>query len=230
MAKKKFEAPDQNLEKVEDVLSKTERYIEENQKSLIIIVAAIVVIVGIYLGYNKFYVQGQEKDAQEQMFVAQQYFEKDSFKLALNGDGNSWGFKAIIDEYGVTRAANLSQYYAGICCIKLGQYNEAIEYLKSFDSDDKMLGPVSLGAIGDAYIELGNNDEGLSYYLKASDVENEFTTPVFLMKAGLVYEDLGKWEEALSLYEKIESNYRRSTEARYVEKYIQRAKLKLGKA
>jgi tetratricopeptide (TPR) repeat protein len=230
MAKQKVETPAQNLEKVEDVLSRTEQYIEENQKSLIIIVLAIILIVGVYLGYNKFYVQSQEKDAQAQMFIAQQYFEKDSFQLAINGDGNYLGFLAIIDDFGVTKAANLAHYYTGISYLKLGKFTEAVEYLKGFDTDDQMLAPIAAGAIGDAYSELGNNNEALSYYLKASKVTNEFTTPIFLMKAGLIYEELGKWEEALGVYEKIESDFRKSAEARYIDKYIQRAKIKLNKA
>jgi hypothetical protein len=49
MAKKK-KPTDHGLENVENVLSKTEKYIEENQKSLTIIVIVIAAIIAGYLG------------------------------------------------------------------------------------------------------------------------------------------------------------------------------------
>jgi len=223
MAKKKS---DGNFEIVEDALSKTEQYIEDNQKSLSIIVAAIVIIVGGYLAYNKLYIKPLQEEALANVFFAEQYFGQDSFNLALNGDGNNLGFLDIIDEYGITKVGNLANYYAGISYLRLGDYESAIEYLKSFDTDDFMLEPVSLGSIGDANMELENTDEALNYYLKAAEFENEFTTPIYLMKAGLAYEKLGDYENALKLYEKIDVEYEKSNEGRYIKKYIQRAKMK----
>ena len=82
--------------------------------------------------------QPKEVDAQSQIFRAEQYFEKDSFKLAFEGDGDALGFNDIIDEYGVTETANLAHYYAGICYLRLGEYENAIDDLKSFDSNDRL--------------------------------------------------------------------------------------------
>jgi len=50
MSKKKIEENPTGFQSVENALSKTEQYIEENQKSLTIILLAIVVVVGGYLG------------------------------------------------------------------------------------------------------------------------------------------------------------------------------------
>ena len=97
MAKKKT-TTDHGFENVENVLSKTEKYIEENQKSLTIIVIIIALIIGGYLGYKKLYLAPTEIEAQSEMYVAEQYFEKDSFLLALEGDGSYLGF---IDMQGV---------------------------------------------------------------------------------------------------------------------------------
>ena len=44
------------------------------------------------------------------MFKGEQYFAKDSFNLALNGNGADYeGFEAIIDQYGSTSAGNLAK-------------------------------------------------------------------------------------------------------------------------
>ena len=228
MAKNKKDAPETGFESVENALSRTEQYIEENQKSLTVIVVAIAVIVAVYLGYKKFYLAPKEKEAQAEMYVAEKYFETDSFRLALEGDGSYLGFLDIIDEYGVTKSANLSEYYAGVCYLRLGQYEEAIEYLKKFDANDVMIATLALGDIGDAYVELDELKEGLAFYLKAAErKKNDFTSPYFLKKAGGIYEELGDYDKAVEVYEKIEKEYPKSDEANDIGKYIAAAKTKM---
>jgi tetratricopeptide (TPR) repeat protein len=226
MSKKKKEDAPELVEGVENALSRTEQYIEENQKSLTIIVAAIIIIVGGYLGYKRFIVTPKEAEAQSQMFMAEKYFEMDSLNLALNGDGNYLGFLDIINDYGITKSANLANYYAGISYLHLGQYQEAIDYLKDFDANDEMIGPIAYGAIGDAYVELGDLQQAVTFYEKAANKgDNEFVTPIYLMKAGEVYENLEKYEKALQAYQRIEQDYKQTSEGRQIEKYITRVKL-----
>jgi tetratricopeptide (TPR) repeat protein len=229
MAKEKELQGDKNIQAVEHALSKTEQFIEKNQKVLMYVVAGIILLVGGYMAFKKFYIAPRDKDAQAQMFNAEKYFEKDSLKLALNGDGNHTGFLDIIDEYGMTQSADLAHYYAGMCYLKLGQYQEAIDQLESFDGDDQIVSSMAIGAIGDAQMELGDNEKALKSYLKAADNnDNLFTTPLFLMKAGLTYELMGNYAEAKKLYERIQKDYFKSFESREIEKYIARAKGMLG--
>jgi len=216
MAKKKH-GTESGFDGVEGALTKTEQFIEDNQKWIVRVVTAVLAIVAIFIGVKRFYINPLEEEAHGQMFVAEQYFEIDSFNLALYGDGNYSGFLQIIDDYGITKASNLANYYAGISFLKTGQFEDAIEYLKKFKSKDKMVAPIAKGAIGDAYIELGDTKVGLDYYLEAADLsDNKFTTPMFLMKAGLVYEDLGQPKKALEDY----PEYSRSNN---IEKYITRS-------
>ncbi len=229
MAKKTKSGAEEPIEGVENLLSKTENYIEDNQKSLTIIVAAIVLVVLGYLGYRNLYVAPMEEEARSQIYMAERYFEQDSFYLALYGDGNFLGFMEILEDYSVTQTANLARYYAGISYLRIGEYESAIEYLTRFDSRDKMVSPVALGAIGDAYVELGDMDNAASFYIKAANRrENEFTSPIFLMKAGEVYEELKKYNRAIEAYESIKDKYPDTTEGRQVEKYITRVQLKMN--
>ena len=184
-------------------------------------IGVLVVVVLGFFGFRKFYLAPREKDAQAQMFMAEKYFEMDSINKALKGDGNYIGFLDIIDQYGITKSANLAKYYTGICYLKKGEFEKAIEYLKKFSSDDAYVGTMALMGIGDAYMELKQVDKGADYYMKAADrKKNEFITPVALMKAGWAYEILGKNEEALKVYQQIKNDYPRSTEARDIPKYI----------
>ena len=107
MAKKKTKQED-NLQELESALTRTEQFIEDNQKMISYIVGGIIVVVAAYLGFNKFYLQPKEKEALSQMFMAENYFERDSFNLAINGDGNYLGFLDIIEDYGITKSANLA--------------------------------------------------------------------------------------------------------------------------
>lgn len=228
MSKKKVEHKDSGFETVEHALSKTEQYIEENKKSLTIIVAAIIVVVGGYLLYHKLFLQPRENDAQSEIYRAEQYFEKDSLLLALEGDGDALGFIDIIDEYSMTKTANLAEYYAGICYLRLGEYENAIEHLKQFDSNDKLVSVIALGAIGDAYVELDEYEEAISFYEKAADKnKNDFTSAIYLKKAGLVYEVLEDYKKAVASYEKIKKQYPESDEARDIDKYIAAAQMKI---
>ncbi len=222
MSKKKVSEQDQ-FESVENALSRTEHYIEQNQKSLTIIVLAIIVIIGGYLGYQRLVVSPKEDEAQSQMWMAEQYFARDSFNLALHGDGNYLGFLDIVDEYSITKSANLANYYIGISYLHLGQYENAIEYLKAFESDDEMVAPIAFGAIGDAYMELDNPSEAKKFYEKAvNKSENEFTTPIYLMKLGFVYEQNEDYEKALEAYQTIKNEFPESAEGRQIDKYIAR--------
>lgn len=225
MAKDKDKKKEDSLSEVESALTQTERFIERNRKILTIVIGAVVLVVGGYLAFHALYMQPREKDAQEQMFMAEQYFEKDSFNLAIHGDGNYLGFLDIIDDYGSTQAANLANYYTGVSYLHLGQYQDAIDYLDDFETEDLLLAPVAAGAKGDAYVELNETDKALSAYKKAYGFTNEFTTPVYLMKAGKLMESTGKLEDALKAYREIKQKYPESNEGRTIDKYIARVEV-----
>lgn len=226
MASKKSTQHD-NLQEIESALTKTEQFIEDNQNKILYVIGGIVLLVVGYLGITRFYIQPREKEAQSQMFMAEQYFGKDSFNLALNGDGNYLGFLDIIDEYSITKPAKLARYYAGISYLRLGQFQEAVDYLNKFKTKDVILGPVAQGAMGDAYLELGEQEKALSQYDKAIAMsDNELTTPIFLMKAGNLLETMGQQEKALKLYTQVKEKYPETNEGRMVDKYIARASIK----
>lgn len=228
MTKDKKNQKVDNLIEVENVLTKSEQFLEANQKMIGLVIGAIVLVAAGYMGLNKFYLEPRSVDAQEQLFMAQNYFEKDSFNLALNGDGANPGFLDIIDDFGSTDAGNLANYYAGISYLNLGQYENAITYLKKFDTDDILLEPISIGAQGDAQLELGKTDQALDLYTEAYKLnDNELTTPVYMMKAGELLENSNKSAEALKLYEIIKQKYPETTEGRSIDKYIARAKAKI---
>jgi tetratricopeptide (TPR) repeat protein len=225
MAKNKKDENPSTISSVEETLTRTEQYLEENYKTLLIGLGAIVILVG--LGWlARIYLNKRNDEAQSQMYQAEKYLEIDSLKLALNGDGNYLGFLDIAKDYKFTNSGNLERYCAGICYLHLGNYNEAIDFLNKYSKKDKVIGSLAIGATGDAYVELGNLDKGVSKYIEAADyAKNSFNSPIFMMKAAEIYESTGKYQEALNLYEIIQNKYPESTEGTTIEKNIARVKL-----
>ncbi len=218
---KKIEKAEERIGAVEEVFSKSEQFIEKYQKVILIAVGVIVVVVLVVFGFKRFYIGPREKEAQSQMFMAEKYFEMDSLNKALNGDGQYLGFLAIMEDYSMTKSANLSHYYAGICYLKLGKYDQALEHLDKFSSDDKIIAPMAKGAMGDAYMELKQVEKAAGFYQDAADMnKNDFTTPLFLMKTAMAYEELGKLDRSLEFYKRIKEEYPRSNEGREIDKYI----------
>lgn len=230
MAKKKAQAQqDDNLQELESALTKTERFIEENQKPVTYVIVALVVVVIAYLGITRFYLQPRQDEALSQMFMAENYFERDSFNLAINGDGNYLGFLDIIDDYKMTKAANLAKYYTGISYLHLGEYENALDYLNDFNSKDLLLGPIAEGAKGDASLELGETDAALKHYRNAYKMnDNELTSPVYMMKAAKVLESIENIEDALALFQELKEKYPQTVEGQEADKYIARLQVKLG--
>lgn len=227
MSEKSNKQTHTDLENVQEVLTKSEQFIEKYQKQILIGLAVVVIAVSGSLAFKYAYLDPKEQKAEAAMFKAEIYFQQDSFKLALTGNGADFiGFEGVIDEYSITKTANVAKFYAGICNKNLGNYEKAIDYLKKFDSDDKMLEPAALTAIGDCQVELGKLEDAAQSFEHAADVaNNDLLTPISLKKAGLVYENLKNFDKAIEVYTRIKEKYSTSPEAGDIEKYIERAKL-----
>ena len=221
---------DERLESIESTLSKTELFIINNQKPIIIVLAILVVAVLAFFGVKKFYAEPREKEAQAAIYHAEQYFEKDNFTTALNGDGNYLGFVDVINDFGGTKTANLAKYYAGICCLNTGDFNQALNYLKSFKGKDVLVSSMALGAMADAYMELDQVAEAAAAYEKAANTsKNTLTSPMYLLRSGMAYEMIGDYQKAINAYNMIKKDYPTSNEGFSIEKNIARANAAMGK-
>ena len=209
--------------------SKTEDFVAKNQRIIIGFVGAIALVTVGYLAYQKFVSAPKQEEAANEMFIAQQNFQKatdgvasDSlYKLSLNGSEGKFGFIKIADEYSGTDSGNLANYYAGVAYLNTGKYTEAIEYLGKFKSEEVVLNAMAKGAIGDAYSQKNQPEEALENYVKAAESDkNDFTTPRFLLKAGKTALALGNKEDALKYFTDIKDNFESSPEATTIDVLI----------
>jgi tetratricopeptide (TPR) repeat protein len=228
MAKKVTEKKLTNAEKeVGEIVSRSEKFIEDNKKSIMYGLIAIAIVIGAIMAYNQLYKTPKNNNAAIALFKGQQYFERDSFNLALNGNGFDYdGFEQIIKQYSGTKSGNLAKAYAGICFYKTGDLESAIKCLKSFKSKEDNIAPAIIGLIGDCYVESGDIEQGISYFEKAaSKANNDFLSPIFLKKAGIAYESLQQYDNAEKAYTTIKVKHATSMEAMDIEKYIVRAQM-----
>lgn len=196
--------------------------LDKNQKLGLGVLMGLLILVGGYFGYKAFILQPKEEKAAKALFPTQRWFEADSLNYVLNGDGQQQGALSVINKYGGTKSANLARYYAGMAYLKTGDFPNAIKQLEDFNGKNTPMAYLAFGALGDAYMETGQTEKGISFYLKAAGNKNGFTTPLFLFRAALAHEVNGKAEEAIKLYKRIRTEYPYSAQANNVEKYLAR--------
>lgn len=217
---------------LDQTASRTEEWVARNQKYILGVIAAAALVTIGYLSYQKFIAQPKEDDATADLFVAQNNFQlatdatdvkkQDSlYTLVLKGAEGKQGAPGIADQYSGTDSGNIANYYAGIASLNLKKYDDAIKYLEKFSAKDAFLGPIAIGAIGDAYAQKNDAKKALEYYEKAAHSNvNEFTSPRYLFKAGQTSLSLGNKPDALKYFTEIKEKYEATPEAQQIDALI----------
>lgn len=204
-------------------LTNTESFLDKNKKLFLMIAGGAIAILIGFIGYQKFVKEPKEAESQEELWAAFYDFEKDSLENAINGKDSYLGMADLAEEFKGTSGGDIANYSMGIMKMQKGEFQEAIDYLDNCGFEDVMIGNLSLGLIGDCYVEIENYNKAAKYFEKAANREvNEFTTPLFLMKAGLVREELGEKSNANKHYARIKDEYPGSEQGTDIDKYIGR--------
>lgn len=214
------------FESLDSGASKTESFVSKYQSLIISFVALITISVLVYLAYSTFILEPKKEDAITELNQAQYYFNlainsdepEDLFNNAIKGGGGKFGFIDIINNYENTPSSNLAVFSIGMSYFNLKEYDKVIEYLKDFESDDVLLSSIAKGVLGDAYLQIGDQNNALISYEKAfTSSENNFTTPKYLYKAGLLSIKLGQKKVATNYFKKIRNDFPNSKEAEFIE-------------
>ncbi len=197
---------------------------QKNQKTIYTLVIALIVIGGGWFGYTSYILKPKEDKAADAIAQVQMYFRVDSSNLVLNGDGQNKGALYIINNYGGTKTANLAKFYAGVSYLHLGDFNNAVKYLKDFSTSAKQIQLLALGNLGDAYAELNQKDDAIATYKKAGTIfeNDEANSAEYLFRAALLSETIGKTKEALEIYKDLKTKYPKTDKGFQADKYIYR--------
>ena len=214
-------------QEIEAAVDKTQDFFDKNGKTITYVLIAIVAVVAAIFGYQKFVKEPRAEKAAAAMYMAQFRFEGENadYELALNGDEEGAGFLNVIEHYGSTPAGNLAAQYAGICYMKLGDWDNAEKYLAQYKATkgvpNAVVNAENLGLQGDVKVQKGDYKKAAALFEQAAAVaDNNFTTPLYLKKAALAYEAAGDTAAALKTYKRIATEYAASVEARDAEKML----------
>jgi len=208
-----------------DAWLRIEAFLKKYQKAILIAVGAVVVIVGGWYAYQNMVVEPKEAQAADAIYKAEANFAQDSLKAALSGVGTARGFLYIINNYGGTKSGNLAKYYAGVCYLKQNDNQNAVKYLKKFDSDAKQIQQRAYKLLGDAYGDLGNNKEAMEYYKKAAhhfEADRQSSAEALGMAAYFAEKMVKDQKEAIALYTELKKKFPNTDEGRAADKYLGR--------
>ncbi len=209
----------------EEQESFVQRHLRPIAGACIVIVLIVLAVVLGRIALNK---RGEK--AQAALYPCELYFQQGNYQNALEGDGQQCeGLLVVASRYSHTKAGNLAKLYAGLSYAQLGQYEDAKAFLAKFSTKrDQMISPAAIAALGNTYVQLGEQEKGAETLVKAAKrADNSVLSPIFLVQAGEIYEALGQPAKALELYQLVKSNYRASVQGTDIDRYIQRASLSL---
>ena len=216
-------------EVVTETVSKTEKFFEQNHKVVTVVLAAIIVVIGGYFANKYLIAQPRAEKASTEMFAAIQNFNAEEWQVALEGDGNYAGFLEVIENYGSTPQGSLAAHYAGVCYVKLGDKESALEYLAKYKATKgapaEIVNAQNLGLQADLIADGGDLKKAAALYRKAVAASaNSLTAPYYLKKLGQVEEALGNNAAALAAYQRIADEFGTALEARDIDAFIGRLK------
>lgn len=199
---------------------------EKYPNLLIYVLGAVLLGVAGWWMYKEFIVKPKQAEAVAAMWQAEQQFGRDSFQLALNDPGGGFdGFLALADKFSGTQAGNLAHYYAGVCYLHSGDFDNAIKQLDEFSPEGDLLPAMKYGVMGDCYAEKEDYAKAINFYEKATDAtENDLLLMYYLKKLGMLNEQQGNKDAALKAFERIRRDVPnlQSGDWRDIEKYIYR--------
>jgi predicted negative regulator of RcsB-dependent stress response len=207
----------------EIVIERAKDFWARSGRQIMIACVAVIVIAGGYLAYKYLIVEPKEQKAADAIFMAQQYYTRDSLKQALNGDGINPGFEKVINQYGSTKAGNLARFYAGSIYLKLGNFAKAASYLKDFSTSAKQIQARAYKLLGDAYAEQGKNSDALTAYKEAAhEFEDDETSSSEYLFTAAYFADrvMNDKKQATELFKELKKKYPQTQYGGEADKFL----------
>lgn len=221
-------------QEINESLNKSEAFFLKYKKTIIAVVAALIVIIVGFMLVKQYVLEPRENEASTALAKGQDLMSQQQFEKALKGDGAQFaGFAKIASDYSGTDAGNLANLYAGLCYAnqEKADWKKALEYVEKFDTKSDMeISPASQMALGDIYANNDQLDKAVESFKKAADMANSKAedninnsiAPLALRKAGIILESQNKKAEANAIYKEIKEKYLNSAIRQDIDKYIER--------
>ncbi len=184
----------------------------------------IAVLLLGYFGYD--YLQGIRADQAEELLGGIiLVYEGEEYQAALDGTATAPGLVEILEDYGSTPSGNLARFYAADAAFRLGDFDRAFDYFRSFEGDDDLIAASALAGQAAVYEIREEYARGGDLFRRAAAVvDGDLNAPGYLMAAGRAYEKAGDFVEAFDAYEMIRERYPESTQAQDIDFVLARAR------
>ena len=206
------------------------------QKPIITVVAVLVIVALGVIGYKKFIQEPKAERANAALANVQAAFQAASlspqldtaaYKMVLEGRGTVKGALSVIRNYGGTDAGNLAKFYAGESYLHIGDFKNAVKYLKDFKTTQKQVQMMVYGSLGDAYSELKQNKDAVASYKKAASTfeDDQVNASEYLFRAGMLSELDGNTKDAVAIYQQLKNDFPNTVKGMQADKYLKRIEL-----
>lgn len=212
---------------LEDITGKEiKEHFKSNKKLKIttMIVGGLIVLTIGYFAFMQFMWNPANEKSKEKGWAGLNYASVDSTEMAIDE------LRLVVKNFDGKIGGEVSQFVLARQYMNNGEYQKALDELKSVNVEDTYVAAMSVGLQADCYSEMEKYDEAAKLYLKAADVnENEMTSPSYLFKAGLCAEEIKDFKTATDCYQRISDDYPAFGSQKAIDKFIARASNKIVK-
>jgi len=208
------------------------KFFNQYDKIIYGVAVGLLLLVGILLAFNKYYIVPQNEKASALMTAPIDFMmQGDTLSLtkALEGDDENEGFLTIASSFALTSTKNSANYFAGLCYLKLGDKEEALNYLLKFKHKDDIYWFAAQGMISDLYDDQGELAKAIKHAKKAAESKDPYFAPISLFKLGQLYEREGNWAKAAVTYKTIQEKFYDEYQKMGVDKFLEKALIKENK-
>lgn len=220
--KKKLSKKEIKQDKLVEAYYKAYGFVEENRQRLMLYGGIFVVVILAVIFYINNRKQKNEAAGVELARVMDLY-DSGNYLEAIQGQPGTpiIGLKKIVEEYGNTPNGETSKIYLADAYNLLGKADDAYKYYKDYDGSISLYKASALAGQA-AYFEAKKEYlQAADLYKQASHVSAlDVSNPYYLVNAGINYMKAGKSKEAKETFENVQKNYKTTSSAREVEKYL----------
>jgi tetratricopeptide (TPR) repeat protein len=220
--KKKLSRREIKEDKLVSTYYKAYGFIQENSSRLLTYAVILIVVALAVIYYINHKSEENEKASMALSQVIDSY-DKGAYLEAIEGKAgtDNIGLKKIVEQYDGTENGETAKIYLANSYNRLGKFDEAFKYYKSYSGDIPMLKAAALAGQAGYYAYKNEFEKAGDFYRDAAHVSKyDVENPGYLLKAAINYINAGKDATAKELLNTIKTDYKTSQASREVDRYL----------
>ncbi len=221
--KKKLYKKEIKQDKFVEFYYKTQDFIKDNQKKVLIYVGAFAAVIILVIFYSN-YRSSSNEEAANLLSKVMDLYDTGSYLEAIEGKQGTpkiKGLKEIVNEYGSTENGETAKIYLANAYAFLGQYDKAFEYYKDYSGYNDFFRATALAGQASYYSVKKDYAKAAKLYKQAAFIsETNPNRPDYLLQAGINFMKANENDEAKDLFQIIKDDYKASNAHAQVDRYF----------